>query len=781
MIGNKLTPFKFWCQKVLPTVYDDSLSYYEYLNKLNEYLNEVIEQINTLTEAEENFQEDLSAQWTAYKNGLNTEWTVYKTGLTAEWNEYKTQLTQAWTETKNYIDNYFDNLDVQEEINNKLDVMATDGTLSNLIEGVIGNDIPSVVTAWLTEHVDPVGSAVVVDDTLTISGAAADAKVTGDKIANNGGIDDYHFGQGFAVSSNIANNVDVATGSISSDGSINTGSTNYHYTVPFIPVDGGSDYTSQYITAIALYDAHKTFISRFDVGTALRTFTFNANVAFIRLSSNIATYRWRLNKGTSLIDVPYSVSLKEDVIVKNKIIFENTVKQMQEAIFRNTENLFGLDNFNDNVAILGDGTESTNYSYCASGFIPVTPSINVVGYHCLYICEYDMNKAFIRRVSSSDGVSITLSDNTYYVRISSNYNPVTWQLNVGTTLATFSYGGLETSLSLTKKASRSKDLIIYSENISNKYLIENPPTFELTTDDTSAQIYSAYDTLVTNYPNYVSKVSLGNDEFGNEISLYKFVPPMPSASQDTKTPIVFINCGIHGYEKISPIVTYYVMKEIIEHWNTNTILEVFRHDVIFYVIPVSNPSGWDANTRTNGNNVDLNRNFPAGFALTEAYNGTTPLSQLETQYINSVLANNEIDVFIDFHNFSRFDDRPQQFMWIVSTDSLTQNVAKKYISRMTRIFKEAYSFVTQTDNVMFGYTDGDRLGMSKDQAKKDGALISCTFELCGVMGEQPNGTRFNTEHRQACMECLINFIAIALETIRIQYREPNEGRGQSDY
>ena len=42
MIGKKLTPFKFWCQKVLPTVYDDSLSYYEYLGKLNEYLNEVI-------------------------------------------------------------------------------------------------------------------------------------------------------------------------------------------------------------------------------------------------------------------------------------------------------------------------------------------------------------------------------------------------------------------------------------------------------------------------------------------------------------------------------------------------------------------------------------------------------------------------------------------------------------------------------------------------------------------------------------------------------------------
>lgn len=39
---NKL--FKgFWCQKVLPLVYDDSLSYYEVLCKLKQKLNEVIE------------------------------------------------------------------------------------------------------------------------------------------------------------------------------------------------------------------------------------------------------------------------------------------------------------------------------------------------------------------------------------------------------------------------------------------------------------------------------------------------------------------------------------------------------------------------------------------------------------------------------------------------------------------------------------------------------------------------------------------------------------------
>lgn len=43
---TKLKPFRFWCQKVLPLVYDNSLSYYEVLCKVVDYLNKVIEDDN---------------------------------------------------------------------------------------------------------------------------------------------------------------------------------------------------------------------------------------------------------------------------------------------------------------------------------------------------------------------------------------------------------------------------------------------------------------------------------------------------------------------------------------------------------------------------------------------------------------------------------------------------------------------------------------------------------------------------------------------------------------
>lgn len=41
-ISPKVKPFRFWSQKVLPLVYDDSLSYYEVLCKLKDKMNELI-------------------------------------------------------------------------------------------------------------------------------------------------------------------------------------------------------------------------------------------------------------------------------------------------------------------------------------------------------------------------------------------------------------------------------------------------------------------------------------------------------------------------------------------------------------------------------------------------------------------------------------------------------------------------------------------------------------------------------------------------------------------
>lgn len=91
-----LKPFKAWFQKTLPLAYDDSLTYQELLYKLIAKINEVIESQN---QTNENFDE----------------------------------LYALFIQLKEYVDNYFKNLDVQEEINKKLDEMVADGTLESII------------------------------------------------------------------------------------------------------------------------------------------------------------------------------------------------------------------------------------------------------------------------------------------------------------------------------------------------------------------------------------------------------------------------------------------------------------------------------------------------------------------------------------------------------------------------------------------------------------------------------------------------------------------------
>lgn len=52
-----IRPLHFWCQKVLPLVYDESLSYYEVLCKVREKLNEIIQEQNKQADIIKEIQE----------------------------------------------------------------------------------------------------------------------------------------------------------------------------------------------------------------------------------------------------------------------------------------------------------------------------------------------------------------------------------------------------------------------------------------------------------------------------------------------------------------------------------------------------------------------------------------------------------------------------------------------------------------------------------------------------------------------------------------------------
>lgn len=58
MIG-KIPHFRFWCQKVLPLVYDNSLSYYEVLCKVVHYINKLIDDDKIMADEIDDLRSDL--------------------------------------------------------------------------------------------------------------------------------------------------------------------------------------------------------------------------------------------------------------------------------------------------------------------------------------------------------------------------------------------------------------------------------------------------------------------------------------------------------------------------------------------------------------------------------------------------------------------------------------------------------------------------------------------------------------------------------------------------
>lgn len=116
----------------------------------------VIERVKKLTE-----------DWLA----THEEWV----GVQQDWADTE----QAWIDFKAYVENYLANLDVQDEIDHKINEMIVSGEFETIIRPAVVSQTTAATEAWLAAHITQ-PTTPVVDTSLTIAGAAADAKVTGE-------------------------------------------------------------------------------------------------------------------------------------------------------------------------------------------------------------------------------------------------------------------------------------------------------------------------------------------------------------------------------------------------------------------------------------------------------------------------------------------------------------------------------------------------------------------------------------------------------------------------
>ena len=115
-------------------------------------------------------------------HNVNLDWVLERVkewGQMVEANDQAFKdLEEANASFKEYVTNYLQDLDVQEEINIKLDSMLSSGVLIEYMQPYISTG----VSEWLEENItEPVG--VVIDSSLTVAGAAADSKAVGDRVA----------------------------------------------------------------------------------------------------------------------------------------------------------------------------------------------------------------------------------------------------------------------------------------------------------------------------------------------------------------------------------------------------------------------------------------------------------------------------------------------------------------------------------------------------------------------------------------------------------------------
>ncbi|XP_060074548.1 carboxypeptidase B-like [Ylistrum balloti] len=147
----------------------------------------------------------------------------------------------------------------------------------------------------------------------------------------------------------------------------------------------------------------------------------------------------------------------------------------------------------------------------------------------------------------------------------------------------------------------------------------------------------------------------------NEIHVVKISHPEKKVNQS-----IFIDCGIHAREWISPAFCLHAIKQLL-HGN-HSLLSDFN----WHIVPVLNPDGyayshnmdrlWRKNRRVNGESlncrgVDLNRNF--GFmydpgtggsmdACSDIYTGTEAFSEVESDGISRYILDNSDQNFVAY-------------------------------------------------------------------------------------------------------------------------------------
>lgn len=276
-------------------------------------------------------------------------------------------------------------------------------------------------------------------------------------------------------------------------------------------------------------------------------------------------------------------------------------------------------------------------------------------------------------------------------------------------------------------------------------------------DRTVAAVYAKYRALMAKHPRYITETNLGKSTASDtftavDILRFDFKEPdglVQSSSytvNETK-PKILLMCGVHcEYAGIYGV--YYALEEIAE----NPEFDDIRRNAHIIVVPCSNPFGLTSQTaidgwqmsHVNANGVAIHNNFGVEHNTYNAdavvgdlnYGGTEPYSELETQYIDNLMAeNSDAIAFVTCHNFNNDLVFGSMAIWASSATAHMCNLAFRLIDKISKAWHSKYGSSLQ-----------DGIDAYKNDALPDGETRLGYAQFSTSAGtEQLNATKYGIQ------------------------------------
>lgn len=284
---------------------------------------------------------------------------------------------------------------------------------------------------------------------------------------------------------------------------------------------------------------------------------------------------------------------------------------------------------------------------------------------------------------------------------------------------------------------------------------------------TVEELYGAWDTLMAQHPNYITRDIAPYKDYTEQWELRRYILT-PEYGYD-KT--IYIGAGVHGSEFANKLSILRIAQLLCERWRTHPSLEYIRRRVRLVIIPIVNPYGHANSTLTNGNDTansvagkgtNINRNYDgAWFQKVNSggadHNGAYPFSEPETRWVKETIewiGPENIHYALDLHDAPSTDHGDYWINYNTFHDMSRREVKKVLLHLAEKNIKEKLG---REPNL---YHDKDTVtsGVFPLWAGRTMGIPASTVEHCYA-----TSSVFDAEFMAKAVEVYINtLIAVAL-------------------